>query len=95
MLCMAAGCAGEVAVIWVDDTTVKLVAATAPKTTLVAPVKPVPVIVTLVPPAGGPDVGEIEVTVGAAAVTTDPATTRPVLSVATHSDGEAQEAPVR
>jgi len=44
--------------------TVKLVAATKPKTTLVAPVKPVPVMVTVEPPAVGPDVGEMEVTVG-------------------------------
>ena len=38
----------------------------APKVTAVVPEKPVPVIVTVVPPEGGPDVGEIEVTVGAA-----------------------------
>jgi hypothetical protein len=30
-------------------------------------VKPVPVIVTVVPPGAGPDVGEIDVTAGAAA----------------------------
>ena len=36
------------------ETTVKLVAATVPKSTLVAPVKPVPVMVTVVPPASGP-----------------------------------------
>ena len=58
--------AGEVAVIDVAELTVKLVAAVAPNVTAVAPVKPVPVIVTEVPPAAGPDVGEIEVTVGAA-----------------------------
>ena len=46
----------------------KLVAATVPKTTLVAPVKPVPVMVTVVPPAGGPEVGETPVTVGAGAI---------------------------
>ena len=51
--------------IWVDETTVKLVAATVPKSTLVAPVKPVPVMVTVVPPPVGPDVGEMLVTVGA------------------------------
>jgi hypothetical protein len=59
--------AGEVAVIWVDATTVKLVAATVPKSTLVAPVNPVPVMVTLVPPDVGPEVGEREVTVGVTA----------------------------
>jgi len=55
--------AGETAVI-VVAATVKQVAATKPKTTLVAPVKPVPVMVTVEPPAVGPDVGEMEVTVG-------------------------------
>ena len=38
--------AGEVAVIWVAETTVKAVAAVAPKSTAVAPVKSVPVMVT-------------------------------------------------
>ena len=56
--------AGEVAVIEVAELTVKPVAAVAPKFTAVAPVKLVPVIVTVVPPAVGPAVGEIEVTVG-------------------------------
>ena len=41
-----AACAGAVAVIWVAETTVKVVAAVAPKSTAVAPVKPVPVMVT-------------------------------------------------
>jgi hypothetical protein len=36
-----------------------------PKSTAVAPVKPVPVIVTLVPPAVGPLLGLTLVTVGA------------------------------
>jgi hypothetical protein len=58
--------AGDVAVIDVAELTVKLVAAVAPKVTAVAPVNPVPVTVTTVPPAVGPAVGEIEVTVGAA-----------------------------
>ena len=40
------------------------VAAVAPKLTAVAPVKLVPVIVTLVPPVAGPLVGETDVTVG-------------------------------
>ena len=58
--------AGEVAVIDVAELTVKLVAAVAPNVTNVAPVKPVPVMVTVVPPAAGPDVGEIDATVGPA-----------------------------
>ena len=44
----------------------KLVAAVAPNSTAVAPVKLVPVMVTDVPPAGGPLVGLMPVTVGAA-----------------------------
>jgi len=43
-----------------------LVAAVVPNSTDVAPVKLVPVMVTLVPPAAGPDVGDTLVTVGAA-----------------------------
>ena len=46
--------------------TVNDAAAVAPKLTAVAPVKPVPVIVTEVPPAVGPLVGLTLVTVGAA-----------------------------
>ena len=46
--------------------TVKPVAAVPPKFTLVAPVKLVPVMVTDVPPAVEPDVGEMLVTVGGA-----------------------------
>ena len=56
--------AGAVAVIWVALLIVKP-AAVAPKVTTVAPEKPVPVMVTVVPPVAGPEVGEIEVTVGA------------------------------
>ena len=59
---------GDVAVMDVAETTVKLVAAAAPKVTAVAPANPVPVIVTVVPPVVGPAVGEIEVTVGGGAV---------------------------
>ena len=54
------------AVIVVALTTMTSVAAVVPKSTAVAPVKPVPVIVTLVPPAAGPAVGLTPVTVGAA-----------------------------
>ena len=42
----------------------KLAAEVAPKLTAVAPMKSVPVIVTLVPPAAGPDDGLTPVTVG-------------------------------
>ena len=49
--------AGLSAVIVVSLTTVRFVAAVVPKSTAVAPVKPVPVIVTKVPPAVGPLVG--------------------------------------
>ena len=59
--------AGLSAVIVVSLTTVKSVAAVVPKSTAVAPVNPVPVIVTKVPPAAGPLVGLMPVTVGAAA----------------------------
>ena len=58
-------CAGVVAVMEVELTTVTLVAAVPPNVT-VAPLKnPVPVIVTDVPPLVLPEVGEIAVTVGA------------------------------
>ena len=57
--------AGAVAVIWVALLTVKPVALVAPKRTAVAPLKFVPVMVTVVPPVAGPDVGEMLLTVGA------------------------------
>ena len=47
-------------------TTETLVAAVPPMVTAVAPVRLVPVIVTLVPPRGVPLVGEMAVTVGGA-----------------------------
>ena len=50
----------------VDETTTKVIAATPPTVTLVAPVKLVPVIVIAVPPAVEPDVGETEEIVGGA-----------------------------
>ena len=56
--------AGAVAVICVALLTVKPVAGVAPNATPVAPVKLVPVTTTVVPPASGPAVGEIDVTVG-------------------------------
>ena len=56
--------AGEVAVIWVALTTLNNPAALPPNLTAVAPEKLVPVMVTLVPPAGGPLFGVTLVTVG-------------------------------
>ena len=56
--------AGEAAVICVAFTTVTFVAAVPSKLTAVAPVKPVPVIVTVVPPVVGPLDGLRLVTVG-------------------------------
>jgi hypothetical protein len=53
-------------VISVSETTLNEAAGVAPKLTTVAPVKLVPVIVTVVPPAVGPEFGATEVTVGAA-----------------------------
>ncbi len=58
--------AGAVAVMLVALTTVMPVAEAAPNLTAVAPVKPVPVMVTEVPPLAGPELGEMAVTVGAA-----------------------------
>jgi hypothetical protein len=58
--------AGEVAVMLVALTTVNEVAAVDPKLTAVAPVRTVPVIVTVFPPPSRPAVGEIPVTVGTA-----------------------------
>ncbi len=63
------------ATIVVGDVTVTLVAAVVPKETVAVLVNPVPVIVTVVPPATGPVDGVIAVTVGAATETaglTDP-----------------------
>jgi uncharacterized membrane protein len=54
--------AGEVAVICVALLTVKLVAPTPPNLTAVAPVKSVPVMMTLVEPAVVPEVGVSDVT---------------------------------
>ena len=60
-----ADCAGATATICVLDFSAN-VADTEPNRTVIAPVNPVPVIVTDVPPAVGPDDGVIDVTVGAA-----------------------------
>ncbi len=43
-----------------------MLAATEPKSTALASRNPVPVMVTVVPPASGPDTGLTAVTVGAA-----------------------------
>src|ERR1700733_12423736 len=59
-----AASAGAVAVIDVFESTVNELAATLPKSTCVVPVKFVPVIVTTVPPAAGPEAGLRPVTVG-------------------------------
>jgi hypothetical protein len=56
--------AGEVAVIEVLLTTTTLVAAVAPNVTVAPVAKLVPVIVTAVPPAVGPPIGEILLTAG-------------------------------
>jgi hypothetical protein len=50
--------AGDVAVIEVSEFTVNAVAATDPNLTEVAPVKPLPVTLTTVPPGAGPEFGE-------------------------------------
>src|SRR5581483_1924150 len=56
--------AGLVAVTWVALLTVKLEAACVPKLTAVAPVRFVPVMVTVVPPPSGPEAGLTALTVG-------------------------------
>src|SRR5690348_13635324 len=56
--------AGLVALSTVEDTNVTGVAAVPPNLTVAAAVKPVPVMVTTVPPAAGPDAGDTPVTVG-------------------------------
>ena len=57
--------AGVVQVMVVELTTLTFVAAVPPKVTLVAPVRFVPVMVTLVPPEVLPLGGEMELTAGA------------------------------
>ena len=60
---------GEVTVNEVSDTTVKEEAIALPNETSVAPVNPVPVNVTDVPPVVGPDGGATKVTAGGGATT--------------------------
>src|ERR1700724_3674557 len=57
--------AAVVAVIEVPLTTVTVLAAVPPNLTVAPDRKPVPVMVTAVPPLTGPELGEIAVTVGA------------------------------
>ena len=64
--------AGAVAVIWVAEFTVKLVALVAPNFTEVASLKLVPVMVMDEPPAVGPLDGEMAVTVGGAVAILSP-----------------------
>src|ERR1700676_4126950 len=61
---VAAASAGEMIVMEVAELTTRPVPAVVPNFTVVAPVKPVPVTVTLVPPAVGPVFGLTPVTVG-------------------------------
>ena len=58
--------AGEVTVSCVAEPTMKFVAALGPKSTALAPIRLVPVRVTLVPPPVGPPDGLTALTVGAA-----------------------------
>ncbi len=60
---IAAPCAGETAVISVEESTVKLAAVEA-KFTALAATKPVPVMTTVVAPVAGPVAGLTELTAG-------------------------------
>jgi hypothetical protein len=57
--------AGDVAMMVLALTTVKLVAGIPPNVTAVAPSRLAPVMVTVVPPTAGPLFGPIDVTFGA------------------------------
>ena len=59
---------GETAVIDVAEVTLKLAAPTEPNSTAVAPVRLVPVMVTVLPPDAGPYLRSISVMVGAGMV---------------------------
>ena len=54
--------AGEMAVMEVEELTVTDAAGVVPKSTVAPVAKPVPVMVTLVPPEVGPPAGEMELT---------------------------------
>ena len=67
---MPAACAFVLAMILVVPVTRKVVAGVEPNVTDVAPFRPVPMMVTVVPPEVGPPVGVNEVIVGGAVVET-------------------------
>ena len=67
-LTVPADSAGDVAIIEVAELTVTAVAVTVPNITVAPEAKPVPVMVTEVPPVVGPDVGLMLVTVGTAII---------------------------
>jgi len=76
--------AGEVAVMVVELTAVMLLADVVPNLTAVAPVKFAPVMVTDVPPAVGPLVGEIPTMAGGARLIREKvAADRPVTAAVT------------
>ena len=93
ILRVLAAWAGEIATISVSLIKSASVVATAPKATLVAPVKLVPVMVTVVPPAIGPEVGETPVTAGTGAGV--PTTTAPPSSLAAQKETVGHETSVR
>lgn len=64
--------AGDVAAIEVELVTLTAVAGLAPKSTVAPLTKPVPVMVTVVPPPAGPLLGLTLVTVGAPTVNMKP-----------------------
>jgi hypothetical protein len=84
-----AASAGEIALIEVDDVTLKLAALTEPKLTAVAPIKFAPLTVTLVAPPTGPLPGVTFVTLGSPATTASPPPT------AAQKDAERHEIEVR
>ncbi|GFE19790.1 hypothetical protein Sliba_02430 [Streptomyces nigrescens] len=69
VICTVPVPAGATAVTWVSETTVKEVAGVAPNRTAVVAARPVPVSVTVVPPAAGPELGVAEVRAGTGAET--------------------------
>jgi hypothetical protein len=64
MSTVPAGSGGLVAVIELSELTVKMVAPTVPNFRAVAPMKPVPVMATVVPPDVAPEAGETLATTG-------------------------------
>jgi hypothetical protein len=74
--------AAVTAVIWVAESTVKEAVEIPLKLTAVAPVKPVPVITTVVPPVVVPDGTSMDVTIGGSAAATSSKTARSELFIA-------------